>query len=154
MEMPKPTAEHQKLAAFAGSWVGEETLHPSPWAPEKRQAIGRFENRMGVDGMFLVTDYEEEREGNIVFRGHGVYGWDTKRERYTMHWFDSMGSSPSETLGVWEGNKLTFTNQSNHGHGRYVHEIRDADNYRFTMENSRDGKEWALMMEGTYTRRP
>jgi hypothetical protein len=70
-----------------------------------------------------------------------------------MFWFDSMGMSPAETLGVWEGDKLTFTNRSDHGHSRYTHEIRSANEYRFTMENSRDGKEWSLMMEGTYRRR-
>ena len=153
MDMPKPTAEHHKLAAFAGSWIGEEILYPSPWAPEKRQAIGRFENRMGLDGMHLVTDYEEERDGDIVFRGHGVYGWDARKQRYTMFWFDSMGLSPHETLGVWDGDTLTFENQGEHGRSRYTHQIRDANSYRFTIENSRDGKDWSLMMEGTYTRR-
>ena len=153
MEMPKPTPQHEKLATFAGSWEGEEVLHPSPWSPQRREAIGRFEGRMGVDGMFLVTDYEEERDGKIFFRGHGVYGWDAKRERYTMYWFDSMGFSPNETLGVWEGNTLRFSNRSEHGHSRYSYEVRDADSYRFTIENSRDGETWSLLMEGTYRRR-
>ena len=153
MDMPQPTAEHLELAAFAGSWVGEEILHPSPWAPEKRAAIGRFENRIGVDGLYLITDYEEEREGKIVFRGHGVYGWDAARERFTMFWFDSMGFSPNETLGTWQGDTLTYTNRGPHGHARYVHQIADASTYRFSIENSRDGEAWTLIMEGTYRRR-
>jgi hypothetical protein len=153
MEMPEPTPAHQKLAAFAGSWVGEEILHPSPWAPEKRTAVGRFENRIGVDGMYLITDYEEERDGKVVFRGHGVYGWDTRRERFTMFWFDSMGFSPHETLGTWEGETLAFTQRGDHGHARYVYEVKDADTYRFSIENSRDGETWTLVMEGIYKRR-
>lgn len=150
--MPKPTAQHEKLTALAGDWAGDETLHPSAWAPEARQATGRFSMRMGMDGMFLVSDYEEARDGAVVFRGHGVYGYDPKRERYTMFWFDSMGGSPNETLGVWEGNTLTFSNQGEHGHARYVYTVKDANHMAFRIEGSQDGESWSRIMEGDYAR--
>lgn len=150
--MPKPTAQHEKLATLAGNWVGEETLHPSPWSPQTRHAIGRFAMRMAIDGMFLVNDYEEERDGAIVFRGHGVYGWDSKRERYTMFWFDSMGGSPAETLGVWEGDELVFTNKGEMGQGRYVYTVVDRDHIGFRIETSKDGATWTCLMEGRFTR--
>jgi len=35
MQMPPPTAEHNRLKALAGSWTAEETLHPSPWDPPR-----------------------------------------------------------------------------------------------------------------------
>lgn len=86
---------------------------------------------MGLDGFFLLTDYEEERGGQVAFRGHGVYGWDQREQCYTMHWFDSMGDgAPTLARGQWEG----------------------ADRYQFRLEHSSDGKEWRPMMEGTYTR--
>ncbi|MEK7820622.1 MAG: MotA/TolQ/ExbB proton channel family protein, partial [Pseudomonadota bacterium] len=44
---------------------------------------------------FLITDYAQERDGKIHYRGHGAYGGDAARGRYTMYWFDSMGSDPS-----------------------------------------------------------
>lgn len=150
--MPKPTEAHRKLEALAGEWVGSETLYPSPWAPEKRTAIGRTSNRMAVDGMFLINDYTEERDGAVLFRGHGVYGWDATRGRYTMHWFDSMGMPPNETLGDWEGDTLTFRNQSSHGHGRYTYKLLGPDRYSFRMETSKDGNEWSTMMDGDFTR--
>lgn len=152
MQMPEPTLQHRKLETFAGDWVGEETLHPSPWSPVVRSAIGRFSMRMAIDGMFLINEYQEEREGEVVFRGHGVYGWDAKRERYTMHWFDSMGGSPNETLGVWTGNSLVFTNKSEQGHGRYTYIIHDADHIGFSIATSRDGQQWSPMMDGAFTR--
>jgi hypothetical protein len=152
MQMPKPSAAHIKLAALAGEWVGEETLFPSPWAPEKRSAIGRTSNRMDIDGFFLINDYTEEREGEVMFRGHGVYGYDPKRQRYTMHWFDSMGMPPGETLGTWEGNTLTFQNQSEMGHSRYVYVLESADAYTFRIESSKDGESWTPMMEGRFRR--
>lgn len=152
MQMPAPSEQHRKLEAFVGDWVGEETLHPSPWSPETRTAIGRFAMRMAVDGMFLVNDYVEERDGNVVFRGHGIYGWDPKRERYTMYWFDSMGGSPNETLGTWNGSELVFTNRSEQGHGRYTYSLRDADHIGFSIATSKDGVSWTPMMDGAFTR--
>jgi hypothetical protein len=152
MEMPKPTPAHEKLRALEGSWSGAEILHPSPWSPEARAATGTFENRVALDGFFLVNEYTESRDGAVVFRGHGVYGWDPKRERYTMHWFDTMGFPPNETLGTWEGDTLTFENRGPQGQNRYVYVVRDTDHLEFRIEHSRDGSEWQRFMEGTYER--
>jgi hypothetical protein len=101
----------------------------------------------------LINDYTEERDGQVMFRGHGVYGYDPKRERYTMHWFDSMGMPPNETLGTWEGNTLTFQNRGEMGHGRYTYVIENDGSYRFRIDTSKDGQEWIPMMEGHYRRR-
>jgi hypothetical protein len=151
MQMPKPTEQHARLHALAGEWRGEEILYPSPWAPEQRTATGRFSARMGVDGMFLVTDYEQLRDGAVIFRGHGVYGYDPRQQKYTMFWFDTMGGSPAETLGAWEGSTLTFENQSEHGRSRYVYEV-GTDRYTFRILSSRDGVAWSTFMEGHYRR--
>ena len=87
MTMPKVTEQHKKLAALAGKWEGEEKIYPSPWDPKGGSAVGRLEARMDLDGFFLITDYVEERGGQVHYRGHGVYGWDAGAGRYTMHWF-------------------------------------------------------------------
>lgn len=151
MNMPKPTEHHEQLARLAGEWRGHEILHPSPWAPERREAVGAMSSRMDLDGMFLITDYVEERDGEVVFRGHGVYGWDAGAGKYTMYWFDSMGYPPNQTLGVLDGDTLTFENSGEHGKSRYVYEIGDGE-YRFSILSSRDGAEWTPMMEGVYKR--
>lgn len=72
MDMPGPGPDHGRLARFVGAWSGEERLSPSPWGPGGR-ASGRFEFRVGVDGMALLQDYEEEKDGRVAFRGHGVF---------------------------------------------------------------------------------
>jgi Protein of unknown function (DUF1579) len=151
MTMPAPGKAHAKLAALEGDWIAEETLHPSPWSPQAKTATGRSHNRMGIDGFFLINDYTQEQDGQVVFRGHGVYGWDAKRERYTMHWFDSMGMPPRETLGTFEGNTLVFDNRSEMGHSRYRY-VLESDAYRFTIEVSRDGEHFTPVMEGNYRR--
>ncbi len=47
--------------------------------------------RREVDGFFLVQDYVEEKDGRIVYRGHGVFGFDPDAKAYTWYWVDSMG---------------------------------------------------------------
>src|SRR4029079_8031956 len=96
MEIPKHTESHRRLERLAGDWMGEELLFPSPWDPKGGPAISRLTAHMGLDGFFLVTDYVQERDGRISYRGHGLYGWDAQQGVYTMHWFDSMGSGPGQ----------------------------------------------------------
>jgi len=153
MEMPKPNTAHAKLEALAGEWEGTETMHPSPWRPEGGTAVGHFQARLGLDGFHLITDYQQLVDGKVTFTGHGVYGWDGKRERYTMYWFDSMGSDPGgAVLGNWEGDTLRFQGTSDMGHHRYTYWIGAPDHYRFRIENSRDGATWTRMMDGEYRR--
>ena len=53
MDMPKPSPGHSKLAKLAGSWVGEETMHPSPWDPKGGTARGRSKSQLGLSGFAL-----------------------------------------------------------------------------------------------------
>lgn len=151
MEMPTTGAEHERLAAFTGTWEGDETISPSPWG-EGGPARGRFEYRMGLNGFFLISNYTEEKDGSVVYAGHGVYGYDAANGCYTMHWFDSMGGSYHEPAkGTWHGNSLVFRNATPRGHGRYTHTIGEGT-YGFKLEVSKDGEAWSLMMEGSYER--
>lgn len=152
METPKPTPEHESLAAFAGTWKGEETLYPSPFSPEERTAIGHCHMRMGLGGFFLIYDYEEAVAGEASYRGHGVYGYDPKEKHFTMHWFDSMGGSyVKPAVGGWEGRSLQFLNVTPEGHARYTHTLED-DVYLFKIEVSEDGENWTAFMSGEYQR--
>jgi hypothetical protein len=152
-EMPKPNEHHAKLAALAGTWQGKETLFPSQWVPETRSAEARVTARMDVGGFFLITDYVEEREGKVNYRGHGVFGFCDQEGVYTMYWFDdvSPGSLVTPAKGRWEGDTLAFENESPMGKGRYVYTLTDGG-YTFRIETSRDGKTWSPMVEGRYTR--
>ena len=154
MEMPKPQAEHKKLQELAGTWTAEETMFPSPWDPAGGKASGRIESRHELDGFFVVADYVQERGGCTSYRGHGVYGWDPNQKCYTLHWFDSMGTPCGEPMkGTWEGNRLVFQSKGPMGHSRLSYQFEGAGRYQFFMEGSQDGKQWAKMMEGTYTKK-
>ena len=99
MDMPKPTTAHQKLSKLVERWSGPEKMPPGPWAPEGGTALGRVENREGLDGFVVIQDYAQERDGEVVFRGHGVFGWNAGAGHYTLHWFDSMGMGANAFRG-------------------------------------------------------
>ncbi len=106
-----------------------------------------------MDGFYLVTDYVEERSGQVSYRGHGVFGYDAQQESYTMFWFDSMGSAaPEPARGRWEGDKLVFTARSPMGHARYTYTLEGEGRYGFAIDHSEDGKKWVPFMEGHYRR--
>src|SRR5438874_1867217 len=88
--MPQPTEHHRKLAALEGTWTGAEKLYPSPWGPGG-QATGRTRSKLSIDGFFLVQDYEEEKDGQVVFHGHGVMGYEPREQSYLWYWFDRWG---------------------------------------------------------------
>jgi hypothetical protein len=66
MDMPRPTEEHRRLTAFAGSWTGDERLHPSPWDAKGGPATTKVDARMGLDGFALIQDAQQEREGRYT----------------------------------------------------------------------------------------
>jgi hypothetical protein len=50
MQMPAPTDQHRRLEPLAGTWSGEDVLHPTPCDPEGGTATTRIEARMTLDG--------------------------------------------------------------------------------------------------------
>jgi hypothetical protein len=152
-EMPKPGEHHRKLHRFAGNWVGEETLSPSPWGPGG-SAMGRLQGKLDLDGFFVVSDYVEEKDGKTIFRGHNVFGWDGQANNVAWYWFDSMGYPPSgPARGTWDGDTLVLRSSAPQGEGRYTFRFEGTDRYYFSIENSRDGgKSWQKFMDGNYKR--
>jgi hypothetical protein len=154
MDMPKPTEEHKRLvASFAGRWIGEERIHPTPWEPEGGTARATIESRATCDGFCVVTDYVQERGGRVSYTGHGVTGFDPRHRRYLQHWSDSISGVPGEAKpGIWEGDTLTFHGAGPEGRVRYVYRFVTPDAYEFRIETSRDGNTWTLFLEAHYIR--
>lgn len=152
MEMPKPGEPHRQLQKLVGNWSGEEKLSPSPWDPKGGTAIGRVNNRAALDGFAVIQDYEQERNGKISFRGHGIFSYDLNRKCHVLHWQDSMGFPVNEFTGGFQGDVLTLTNQGIQGHNRCTFDV-SRGGYSFKMEVSADGKQWVTFMEGKYTKK-
>jgi hypothetical protein len=153
MEMQKPTPGHLMLEKLAGFWEGEETMHPSQWDPNGGVAIGRNKHELSLDGFALISDYEQERDGAITFTGHGVYTYDPEEERYSLHWFDCMGSPPELFVGGFEGDALTLAHGGPGMHARMTYDLSTPGAMKSKMEMSSDGEDWKVLFEATYQRR-
>jgi len=153
MDTPRPTEHHRKYQAFVGTWTGDETLHPMPWEPQKVKVTSKTVNRLDLDGFYLLIDHAQTRDGQISYRGHGVYGYDTAGQKYTMRWFDVMGCDPgAPAVGTWEGDTLRFQHSHVRGHSRYTYTFGKKDQYTLLIEMLPDGKNRTPFLEGTYTR--
>jgi len=152
MEMPRPTPGHLLLEKLAGSWEGEETMHPSQWDPKGGIATGRNKQRLSLGGFALVTDYEQERDGKITFTGHGVYTYDQTEDRYSLHWFDCMGSPPEVFVGGFEGDVLTLAHGGPGMHARMTYDLSTPGTMMSMMEMSPDGEDWKVLFEANYKR--
>ena len=152
MDMPTPTESHKKLARLAGEWTGPETMHPSPWDPKGFKASGHSLNRVALGGMALIHDYEQARDGRVMFRGHGVFTYNPKEDRFVLHWFDAMGAGVNVYTGTFEGDVLSMTSDSHGGHSRCVFGFSAPNEYTFEMALSQDGEHWKTIMDGRYTK--
>jgi hypothetical protein len=150
MDMPKPTPNHKKLEALAGTWSGEEKMHPSPWDPKGGVAQGTMTGRVACDGFYVVSDYEQKRNGAVTFRGHSVFGYDANAQDVVLHWFDSMGMGADVFRGKLQGQVMTLDCKSPMGHHRLTYDLNEKGTLRSKMEMSQDGKQWQTMFEGVY----
>jgi len=154
MQIPEPGDAHRRLHAMAGTWAGEETIHPASWDPAGGRADVRIWNRLALNGLVLVQDYEQARGGGApVFTGHGVLRWDDEAREYVFHWFDSVRTAPGEFRGSWEGDTLTLLRSGAPGWARARYDFA-GDRYTWRMDVSGDGEQWLPYLEGTYTREP
>ena len=152
MEMPKPTDAHRKLEKLVGNWSGAEQIFPSMWDPKGGTAVGRVQNRLALDGFIVVQDAEQERNGRIGFRGHGVFSWDATDKCYVLHWWDSMGMPPNVFRGNFDGEVLSLTCNDSHGYSRAVWEFQPDSRLNFRLQMSQDANQWQDFIAGNYER--
>ena len=144
--------QHRRLIeALAGEWRSEEHVAQHPGGPLDEPRRGRLVARPGLGGRFVISDYEQERDGVAVFAGHGMYGWDGSR--YTMQWFDSDAVSGGDVVpGIWDGVILRFTRPGAGPRGRYEYEFRGGDSYVFRVLVGDEETGWAPVLVGLFRR--
>ena len=149
--MPELTAAHHALLTLAGRWEGPEELAPAPWDPEGGSAFGRMHLHPILDGLFLASDYEQERAGVVAMRGHGVYGWDAERAVHVMTWFDTTGGRfPLMATGAFTDGALCFEREGEQGDVRYVYRRAD-DALAFRIEQrTKASARWEGLFVGRY----
>jgi hypothetical protein len=151
MDMPRPNDSNRKLERLVGTWSGEETMHPSPYAPGGKYT-GKVRNTRALDGFAVIQDYDQEKDGKVGFRGHGIFRFDQASGKYQMIWFDTFGVGASHMEGTFEGDVLTLQMKASQGHVRATWHLSKLDEYGYLMEVSGDGSHWSPFIEATYRR--
>ncbi len=149
--MPTAGPEITKLAELmVGTWRGEEKLYPSEWDPVGGPAFATWTVRSDLDGFAVIVDYVEERDGKVVYRGHGIHAWDGGGSTFVNYWFDNVGIAQQKpTRGILEGNRYSYVSDE----GTRMTYAWANDSMSFTIEKSADnGVTWKPMHEGRYTR--
>jgi hypothetical protein len=150
MDMPKPAEGHRALEKLAGTWEGEETMHPSQWNPEGFTAFGRNRHRLSLGGFALISDYEQIKDGKVTFTGHGIYTYSPDEDLYSLHWFDCIGSPPEVFTGRFDDHVLILAHGGPGMHARMTYDLSTEGVMRSKMEMSPDGVEWHLPFEAEY----
>jgi hypothetical protein len=106
----------EAIAVFAkdlGDWDAEVEVRPGPGAPPLAQR-GVSTNRL-VGGKWLVIDYRADSG----FEGHGIYGWDASKGKYTGAWVDTMQTCIARSEGTWDPatRTMTYLTEATHGGG-------------------------------------
>ncbi len=151
--MAKPGEAHARLQKLVGRWAGDETLFPAPWDPAGGPATSVVENRLVLNGLAVVQEYQQTRHGVDNFAGHAVFWWDPASSQHVMTWFDAMSGTATEYRGGFDGDVLRLSHAlPQGGYSRCWFDCGTPDRYVFRLEVSPDGSNWAPSMEGTYGR--
>jgi len=159
-EPPQPTEQHKILQNDVGTWDAVCQLWPAPDAdPIPFKAVEK--NRLLEGGTWLISDYTADI-GSMKFEGHGIFGYDPKKEKYVGTWVDNMTPIISPMEGTYDAEKksMTMTSKGYNPETGKTFEMKnvsryiDKDTRIFEMYMpGEDGKKMWKSMEMKYTRR-
>lgn len=151
---PKPGPEHQRLAAFVGSWTFAGEMKPGVMGPGGK--MSGTDTVTWLPGGFFVERRFQYKSPAGDMRGMEILGYDAGKKSYTYNFFDNMGTMGAGTL-THSGSTFSATGTASSG-GQVMHErctlAFGAGNATMTVkcEVSTDGKTFAPFIEGTATR--
>ncbi|QEG20696.1 DUF1579 domain-containing protein [Mariniblastus fucicola] len=105
-QMPTPGPETEVLRKEVGEWTCEIKAWSGPGA-EPVITKGSESTRMFGD-FWTITNFEGNMMG-FPFKGHGTYGYDTRKKKYVGTWIDSLGPYMMHTEGTYDKETETLT---------------------------------------------
>lgn len=153
---PRPGPGHEVLKKDVGVWDAAVEIRLGPGVPPQLSK-GVAHNRLACGGLWLVSDFKNETTG---FEGHGVYGFDPRKDRYVGTWVDPMRTFLAVGEGTFDPASRTMTMwfettgpQGKPMRWRETTETRDGDTQVFrSFLPGPDGAEHEVMTV-TYVRR-
>jgi hypothetical protein len=105
---PKPTPEHQILAADAGTW--DATIKSYMGGPDAEPSLskGVESNEVMTGGLWVLSRFEGSF-GPAKFEGRGQFGYDPLKKKFVGTWIDSMSPSLSTLEGTYDAKTRTMT---------------------------------------------
>lgn len=159
--LPKPTAEHERLAREAGTW--DATIKSWMAGPGAEPVVSRGVQiaKMMPGGLWLLSSFEG-KFGDMEFHGAGQTGYDARKGKYVGTWVDSMSSDVTVMEGTYDekARAMTMTSKGTDPAGkpydmRMITRYESEDSMIFTMEMKMEETkgEFVKMVEISYKRR-
>jgi hypothetical protein len=156
-----PGKEHEIFKTDVGTWDTVMKIYPQGPDGPSIESKGVETNRLLGNGMWLLSDYKGDIAGT-AFEGHGTFGYDPYKKKYTGTWIDNMKPTMDTMEGEFDEKTKTltmFAESIDPATGKAskmknVGKFIDENTRNFTMYHlAPDSKdEWVKMMEIHYTR--
>ena len=159
-EMAAPTADHERLKAFLGTFKGEVKIWMGPGDPVV--STGTMINTLALGGRFVHQDYKGDPNPGPTpfpsFEGQGFWGFNKNTQRYEGFWIDTASTIMQNETGTVDdsGRVWTMTGEIIGPDGevstkRSVISLVDDDHHQMEMFFSKGDQEFRGM-EIHYTR--
>jgi hypothetical protein len=108
--MTQRPAQLESLKPFEGVLIGRGRAFASPMAPE-HPVNGRFAARWVLDGMWLSSEWTEERTDlhPMPMNGLSQWGYDSSTGQYVAVWVDGFGALMTGSSPGWQGDDFVWT---------------------------------------------
>lgn len=153
--MPKPTAEHEALGWWVGTWEGKGEMKPGPFGPGGPMSWTEECSWFG-NGKFQVVCRSKGTGPMGPMHGLGIVAYDAQKKVYTHYGVDDTGwAGLSE--GERDGEAWTFRSREVVGgktyQGRFQMRPLSDNEFSFEWAMSEDGQTWTTMMAGKTKKR-
>ena len=148
--MPEPTAEHQVLEHWVGTWKGSGEVKANPFGPGG-EALWSDECTWFGGSEFHVVCRSEGTGPTGPMESLGIMGYNPMKEVYTHYGVDNNGWS-GYSEGTRSGDTWTFHSEETMGgvtyHSRFTMTMESDDRMTFSWAMSEDGMNWETLMTG------
>jgi hypothetical protein len=152
---PKPTAEHQKLAFFVGSWTNEGEMKASPMGPAGK--ITGKDTCEWFEGRFSVICRGEGKSPMGMMKNIGILSYSPEEKVYTYYGTDNSGMvMTSVAKGTVQGDTWTYTDEGMMGGQKFKSRVTikqlSPTSQTFVMEMAGADGKWMPIMESKGTK--
>jgi hypothetical protein len=159
--VPKPTAEHERLAKDVGTW--DATIKSWERGPDSEPTVSQGVEvvKLMPGGLWAQSEFDG-KFGDREFHGCGQSGYDTKKGKYVGTWVDTMSTEIMMMEGDYDPASRTVTmyaKGTDHAGKPYdakmasKHEGDDTRVFTMSMKSDETKGVYVKMMEITYKRR-